>query len=177
MKTKKPQSFKMQLLLFTLLICSTTQAQRWRLGGNSSIPAADDITAPGANQLGSQAGFNVPINFITNGTQRMTIYQNGIAPSLNFGGGVGIHRNSAIPIAIPGALLHIGNDNIGLTSTDIGKRGWRNWMEIGTFMMGNTDNVYLGLKNEGSFNNVDRYDAILNWGDNSTSSPAPPPRA
>lgn len=74
MKAKRPQSIKMQLLLFTLLICSTTQAQRWRLGGNSNLPAADDITAPGANQLGSQAGFNVPINFITNGTQDLNPY-------------------------------------------------------------------------------------------------------
>ena len=73
MKAKKPQSFKMQLLLFTLLICSSTQAQNWRLGGNTNFPLADNITAPGANRLGSQASFSVPINFITNGIQRMFI--------------------------------------------------------------------------------------------------------
>lgn len=65
MKTKKPELLKMQLLLLMLFIFSSIQAQRWRLGGNSNLPAADDITAPGANQFGSQAGFNIPINFIT----------------------------------------------------------------------------------------------------------------
>lgn len=73
MKTKKPELLKMQLLLLMLFIFSSIQAQRWRLGGNSNLPAADDITAPGANQFGSQAGFNIPINFITNGVQRMNL--------------------------------------------------------------------------------------------------------
>ena len=103
MKVKKPQSFKMQLLLFTLLICSTAQAQLWRLGGNSNLPAADDITAPGANQLGSQAGFNVPINFITNGTQRMIIDNGGTGTAA---GRIAIGNN--LPSGfLPTARFHI----------------------------------------------------------------------
>jgi len=70
MKTKQFLILKLQVLFFFLLTNFSTNAQRWRLGGNSNLPAADDITVPGANQLGSQLGFNVPINIITNGSQK-----------------------------------------------------------------------------------------------------------
>lgn len=195
MKTKKPQSFKMQLLLFTLLICSTTQAQRWRLGGNSSLPAADDITAPGANQLGSQAGFNVPINFITNGFQRMTINHLAFgmplvpfsAPpfnNLNTLPGtrltrVGISYDGGNPIINPSSLLHLGATN--------GSSGLRDWMGIGVYIGMGNDHAFFGqrfkspadltgrtsLTGGAISGSNDNSDAVIGFGDNAVGPAGP----
>jgi len=73
---------------------------------------------------------------------------------------VAISHNGNAPIERPMSLLHLGNDVGGglIPSTD----GWRNWMDVGTFTADDSDNMYVGLKNEG----VDRKDAVINWGDN-----------
>lgn len=81
---------------------------------------------------------------------------------------IGINSNGNGPIDKPVALLHLG---LPLPS---GGAGFRSWMDLGTFIYGGTDNVYLGLKPEGTLlsgeNTSDRMDAVLNWGDNVTNS-------
>lgn len=75
---------------------------------------------------------------------------------------VAISHNPAQPVTRPLSLLHLGY-NTGLSSTPVGSTdGWRSWMDIGTFTTNGTDNIYVGLKNEGA----DRSDAVINWGDN-----------
>ncbi len=75
---------------------------------------------------------------------------------------VSISHDPRRPVTRPLSLLHLGY-NTGLNalnpaSTD----GWRPWMDIGTFTNDGTDNMYVGLKDEGN----DRRDAVINWGDN-----------
>ena len=75
----KKQFTLKNLLLATAFSFSCTysfaQAPHWILGGNSLTPPIDAISTTN-NFLGSQAGFNVPINFQTNGINRV-IFGNG----------------------------------------------------------------------------------------------------
>ena len=61
--------------------------------------------------------------------------------------------NVGIGTTNPQSMLHIG-DGLG--------GGYRSWMVRGTLVSEHTDNVFFGLKNEGS----DRKDAVIAWGDN-----------
>ncbi|MCO5260514.1 MAG: hypothetical protein M9916_10255 [Crocinitomicaceae bacterium] len=80
---------------------------------------------------------------------------------------VAISHNGAQPITRPLSLLHLGY-NTGLNSNPLGSTdGWRPWMDIGTFTSNGTDNMYVGLKNEGT----DRFDAVVSWGDNQSAGP------
>ncbi len=85
---------------------------------------------------------------------------------------VAISESGNNPITKPRSLLHLGY-NTGLNSFPQGSTdGWRNWMDIGTFMSNGTDNMYVGLKTEsGAFPSQDRQDAVINWGDNGGSNP------
>ena len=79
---------------------------------------------------------------------------------------VSISHNPTSPVTRPLSLMHLGY-NTGATND-----GWRPWMDVGTFTANGTDNMYVGLKQEpGSFP-IDRYDAVINWGDN--AGPAGP---
>lgn len=76
---------------------------------------------------------------------------------------IALSIDGANPITQPRSLLHLGR-NTGVNSIPVGSSadGYRSWMNIGAFMSDGTDNIYIGLKNEGN----DRADAIINWGDN-----------
>ncbi len=82
---------------------------------------------------------------------------------------VAISYNGSQPITQPRSLLHLGFNTGLLTGPAGAADGWRNWMEIGTFTSNGTDNMYIGLKNEGT----DRQDAIVNWGDNQIAGLTP----
>jgi hypothetical protein len=167
--------------LFAYLFMFTDLYGQGGLGGNTSF---------GFNFLGFNAGGNNPLNirndfnnhiaFFTAGPNntRIRIFGNGLSSSCPQGGGVGINPNPANPIVAPGSFLHIGTTVPTLTNTSIGVFGWRNWMQLGTFMYDASDNMYVGLKNEGVGPSGDRYDAIINWGDNISNlniAPTPGP--
>ncbi len=76
---------------------------------------------------------------------------------------VAISHHGSEPITKPRSLLHLGY-NTGKLSFG-GQDGWRKWMDIGMFVSNGTDNAYFGLKEEKGQDN-DRYDAVINWGDN-----------
>ena len=81
---------------------------------------------------------------------------------------VSISHDPANPVTQPLSLLHLGYNTGGSSSsTD----GWRDWMDIGTFTSNGTDNMYVGLKLEKGILN-DRFDAVINWGDNDATNPA-----
>ncbi len=83
---------------------------------------------------------------------------------------VSISHDPLNPVTRPLSLLHLGY-NTGALSFPAGSTdGWRNWMDIGMFTSNGTDNVYIGLKNEGT---VDRNDAVISWGDNQINSGIP----
>jgi len=85
---------------------------------------------------------------------------------------VAISHNGSNPITQPRSLLHLGY-NTGFSGTGGTPDGWRDWMDVGTFTNRGTDNMYVGLKQEtGAFD--DRYDAVINWGDNQTTVPGFP---
>lgn len=76
-----------------------------------------------------------------------------------------VSHDPSRPVTRPLSLLHLGY-NTGLNSTPLGATdGWRSWMDIGTFTTNGTDNMYVGLKNEGT----DRFDAVVSWGDNQSA--------
>ena len=82
-----------------------------------------------------------------------------------------ISHNPNNPITRPLSLLHLGY-NTGAVAITPGTDGWRSWMDIGMFTTNGTDNVYLGLKDEGGLSG-DRQDAVLSWGDNQVSGIPP----
>jgi hypothetical protein len=159
-----------------------------RLGMVGSTIANQNGTAYLYNQENRHLLFstNAPtigINLPAGATQeRMRVTSIG-APTLPFGSFIyGTYNPAAIanlnttrtsisydpsaPIIRPMSLVHIGYGaavNSAGTSTD----GWRKWMDIGTYTCGSTDNMYVGLKAEGT----KTYDAVINWGRNKDSLP------
>ncbi len=83
---------------------------------------------------------------------------NNIAPFTNNTGYVGIGND------MPMSMLHIGESNCysgdECSNTTLAG-GWRAWMDHGLYICQNTDNMYVGMKNEG----IDRDDAVIAWGD------------
>ncbi len=103
---------------------------------------------------------NADLNFFTNNFQHVTMYSNEATNFVN-GGGVGIHLNPAAPITIPRALLHIGED-IGIHGFGGGQRPW---MRVGVFCGVQSDNMYVGIKEENDAAGFQNNDAIINWAD------------
>ena len=80
---------------------------------------------------------------------------------------ISISEDPATPVTRPLSLVHLGYNTQGA-----GNDGWRNWMDVGTFTASSSDNMYVGLKQEPTAFPIDRFDAVINWGDN--SGPAGP---
>ena len=102
----------LNVITFSLLSVSTF-AQNWLQGWNGAFPPAWDVSIPANQLLGTTTNF--PLKFITNGTQRMTVWDDsysGPTWGTPFGGGVTINYDPANPIVQPLSLLTIG-DNIG----------------------------------------------------------------
>lgn len=82
---------------------------------------------------------------------------------------VSISHNPNAPVTEPLSLLHLGYNTGGVSTNPNATDGWRPWMDIGMFVTNNTDNVYIGLKDENGPLG-DRQDAVLSWGDNQVSA-------
>lgn len=82
---------------------------------------------------------------------------------------IAISADGANPVTRPLSLLHLGFNTGAVALAPGGTDGWRPWMDIGTFTSNGTDNVYVGLKDEGN----DRADAVISWGDNQISALPP----
>ena len=130
---------------------------RWQELSPFIIQTDWDATSGGINNgeririssIGSN-GVPKPANFIDDNVTRVAIS----------------HRGNS-PITAPRSLLHLGyNTGNGLPLV---VDGWRDWMDIGTFTNNGTDNIYVGLKEEGP----DRFDAVINWGDNQVAGNTP----
>lgn len=148
---------------------------------------------PGANPLpnssqysasrGLRIGFNNAVGYIFNqenshlifstnastvtqlALERMRISHVGApgipATAANGSTRVAISLTPTSPLTAPRSLMHIGAPLSGQGgSTD----GVRNWMNVGYLSTFDSDNMYVGLKNEGT----DRQDAVIAWGDNQT---------
>ncbi|MCE3260096.1 MAG: Collagen triple helix repeat-containing protein, partial [Bacteroidetes bacterium] len=146
-------------------------AAAWFRGGNN-----------GPNNIfGTTSIFNSPIYTMTGGTFRTWLNGtknaanqmpiNGVTwPTLNTGGYFGIGNSTgASPLnpanwnlanSGPWSLLHLEGPN----NTVFGGNGWRQWMQTGTFLKEHSDNMYVGMKSEGS----NRSDAMIAWGDDAT---------
>jgi hypothetical protein len=98
---------------------------------------------------------DLPMIFSTNDRENMRI----INKDVNLPGGnaprtrVTINKKPGFPIPTAHSLLHLGDGQTG---------GHRNWMDVGTFMSDETDNMYVGLRKF----SYDNHDAVINWGDN-----------
>jgi hypothetical protein len=136
------------------------------------------FNAGGNNPLNIRNDFNNQIRFFTSGpgSERVRIFQNNVSPSCPTGGGMAINAAPAAPVAIPGSYLHIGTSIPLINNTSFGMMGWRRWMQLGTLSFDATDNMYVGLKQEQNSNVAgDRYDAVINWGDNINNLNLNPP--
>ena len=142
-------------------------AQRaWYRGGNNL-----GGTAGGNNIFGTM--WNSPIYTQTNGKSRMIVNGDKTTTIAGYAGQVtdgfvGIGVNNLVqgfpwnaPSSGPISLLHLNSGVGGFVQ----QTGWRPWMNVGTYNSLGSDNMYLGLKYEGS---TDRQDAVINWGDNTT---------
>ncbi|MDQ3047517.1 MAG: tail fiber domain-containing protein, partial [Bacteroidota bacterium] len=81
---------------------------------------------------------------------------------------IGISEDPTQPVTRPLSLLHIGYNTVTPTND-----GWRPWMDVGMFASKLSDNVFLGLKEERGILGIpgfDKHDAVLNWGDNQSST-------
>ncbi len=70
------------------------------------------------------------------------------------------YGNTFNPISAPLAMLNLGE------GINIASLGNRTWMEVGTHMVRQSDQMYVGIKDEGS----DLGCAVINWGDNPTNA-------
>ena len=77
---------------------------------------------------------------------------------------IGISSNGALPVQRPMSLLHLGFDAPAVS-------GWRDWMDIGSYMTNGNDNMYVGLMRVSLDANNERYDAVINWGDDLSANP------
>jgi hypothetical protein len=180
--TMKKTGIKQKAVIIAIALCLTTSlsyAQYFRLGGNSASPPADNILIPGNNFLGSQAGFNVPMNFVTNGVQRMKLnedvsYQINRLPAINRNGYLLLGQNNNGQASGPAlynrgafSLLHLNGDD----ASSYQEVGYRNWMRTGITMTGNNDLSYFGLRQVG--NNTDHTETTIAWADNQNDSWGP----
>ena len=62
----------------------------------------------------------------------------------------------------PRSLLHMQGP---FNAYAYGGQGWRSWMKTGTYINENSDEIYIGLKNEFDLNGTNRSDAVIAWGD------------
>ena len=153
--------------------------------GPSPIAATDGLRwgIDGANTAYLYNQENNHLLFSTNNTaggnfagtaERMRITHIGAPGTVNPAGipnnitRVSISHNPNAPVTRPLSLLHLGYNTGGVSLNPNATDGWRPWMDIGMFVTNNTDNVYIGLKNENGPLG-DRQDAVLSWGDNQVS--------
>ncbi|MDP2386455.1 MAG: hypothetical protein Q8M29_08790 [Bacteroidota bacterium] len=155
----KKLKLNLAAIIFPLLSISSFAQSNWELGGNDGFPP-NAVNATN-NTLGTLN--NLPIKFATNNTQRMFISAS--TPGLHTRVGIGSLFSNGIQ---PFASLHIQSDN-----TFGAGGGTRPWMQPTPtlpnpgLLIGNEDNIWLGLRNKGG---NDLNDAVLNWGDNGGST-------
>jgi hypothetical protein len=116
---------------------------------------------------------NNPLIFSTGNTtnqlsrERFRITHIGVPGMPNNGGypdnfiRIGISLNPLSTVSLPRSLIHMGTNvaEIGPST-----QGWRPWMNTGVYMNEQLDNMYVGLKFEGT----QRADAVVAWGANQT---------
>lgn len=105
-----------------------------------------------------------PVDYISSNTNTI-----GLIGPMGVPGGlldIGIGIGNEYPVS----MLHIGDDIVNngrpCTAPIHANEGWRDWMTFGTFYTENSDNMYVGMKDEGP----DRKDAIIDWGDDATGN-------
>jgi hypothetical protein len=114
---------------FSLLSISAFSQTNWRKGGNNSLPAGSQPT------IGTDATWNAPLNFVTNGVQRtrlngsLVTNLNGVT-SHDVSGYFGIAPNGYFATNTPWSMLHLDGDN----NTPYSGNGWRKWMKTGVYM-------------------------------------------
>ncbi|CAN5479265.1 hypothetical protein BH11BAC1_BH11BAC1_23750 [soil metagenome] len=123
---------------------------------------------------------DAPLKIYTLDSARMIINSNynpvihGVAVNTNGYIGMGLpyfwHEELGI---LPGAsegprsLLHLQGP---YNAYVFGGNGWRAWNRTGIYMNENSDEIYVGLKNEFNLNGTNRSDAVIMWGDDQTSA-------
>jgi len=108
------------------------------------------INEDGVAQLNQQE--DTLIDIFTNNIRRMRIWH-----TTDDNARVGIGPNLTEPLT----YLHLGDDAVL-------HAGHRNWMDVGVYMNGTSDNMYVGLRRISD----DINDAIINWGNNPSIQPS-----
>lgn len=144
-------------LSLTLSVFLSNAQLNWQKGGNTAAGGA-------SSAIGTAAGWNAPLNLITNGVTRLRL--NGTQTNNYFGyshdvsGHLGIGLNNYFATNTPLTMLHLeGPSNVPQFTAG----QFRHWMRTGMFARENSDAMYVGMKPEGS----NRSDAIVSWSDDS----------
>jgi len=105
---------------------------------------------------------NDSVRFIVNGNYQHTIHTR----SVNSAGYVGIGSTNfweeEVGFEGPRSLLHLQGP---YNAAPYGGNGWRAWNRTGMYINENSDEMYIGMKNEFAINGANRSDAVIMWGD------------
>ncbi len=133
--------------------------------------------------FGLNAASDGLLNYQENG--RFTFFTGGVGLNrsrlvLDRGLGFGITSTNITRISIdygeyPGTYQPISTAPVSLLNlgaTQGMQDGRRNWMDVGIYMAAGTDNMYVGLMDMNTTPGIggDRFDAVINWGDNATAN-------
>ena len=136
------------LIAISAIPTAFTQVIDWHLGGNNEAALSNAVN----QAIGTNTNF--PLRLETTGIQRMHINENNTFYStVPTDGYIGIGAN---PTDVRSRLTITGTNNSGF-----GGNGFRAWMNTGVFNLENSDNMYVGLKNEG----YNHSDAVIASGD------------
>ena len=176
MRTKK---FLKHLFLGALLLTTGKVVGQVSTGSNVAAFGTDFLgwnTNPANSLIPLQVRHNLnqPIEWYTNGLQRMKLFPN-VSPVINGYGG--LPRNGSLvlsnldagfaPARVPFSRLHL--IDVGGNTTDnfiAAQVGFRYWMRNGVTFTGNSDQSYIGAKygvNEFGAQLADVTDMVLQW--------------
>lgn len=121
---------------------------------------------------------DAPMKFYTLDSARMIINSN-YSPTIHSST---VNTNGYVGIGLP----YFWQEELGIAGASEGPRsllhlqgpynayiygglGWRYWNKTGVYINENSDEMYVGLKNEFALNGTNRSDAVIMWGDDQTT--------
>lgn len=158
-------------VVVSLVLGTISYAQNWRVGGNTNAQLGGNPPNLGTTQ-------NTPLNFITNGVNRMHINQNRNAAIGGVFGGFNVITNGYVGIGPntgniwtnkgPFSLLHLNGGQVGAFG-GVQEFGFRPWMQTGISFTAFNDFAYVGYRNVTGNTN----EFVINWSNDQTTMAGP----
>jgi hypothetical protein len=170
----KKRKFWGCLAALMMTLHASAQVPDWSTGGNNIILGTEWFGADGGSTVPLQIRHdaNQPIEFFTNGVNRMRLLPSVPGQNINGYGGIDLTGNVGIGIFNPlgpGNLVSRPHSLLHLNGGGTQDSGFRPWMQTGITMTRQTDQGYFGLKDEGGARNH----TVVAWSDNNLTHPGP----